>query len=127
MIFSPSNSLIFSATPRPTMVVLPPGAKGMTSVIGRVGKFCACAELNAAAIAAMVMKSDLRIDMDALPASSLLLRGMVAETRVLRNPTSGEPIFTPSFRDGAKHQTRNLEILRGARAPHSSMLRIAPE
>jgi hypothetical protein len=26
-----------------------------------------------------------------------------------------------------KHQTRNLEILRGARAPHSSMLRIAPE
>jgi len=26
-----------------------------------------------------------------------------------------------------KHQTRNLEILRGAIAPHSSMLRIAPE
>jgi len=31
-----------------------------------------------------------------------------------------------SFRDGAKHQTRNLEILRCAIAHYSSMLRIAP-
>jgi hypothetical protein len=41
------------------------------------------------------------------------------------------PGFVPgiflSFRDGPKDQTRNLEILRGAMAPRSSMLRIAPE
>jgi hypothetical protein len=29
--------------PRPTIEVLPPGANGMTSVIGRLGKLCACA------------------------------------------------------------------------------------
>ena len=34
---------------------------------------------------------------------------------------------TPSFRDGPKDQTRNLEILRCAIAHHSSMLCIAPE
>jgi len=36
-------------------------------------------------------------------------------------------LVAPSFRDGPKDQTRNLEILRCAIAHHSSMLRIAPE
>jgi len=37
------------------------------------------------------------------------------------------PWYWASFRDGAQHQTRNLEILRCASAHRSSMLRIAPE
>jgi hypothetical protein len=35
--FAEQRSLILSATPRPTIEVLPPGANGITSVIARVG------------------------------------------------------------------------------------------
>jgi hypothetical protein len=37
MICAPSLSLILSATLRATVLALPPGANGMTSVIGRLG------------------------------------------------------------------------------------------
>jgi hypothetical protein len=37
-----------SAITRPTIEVLPPGANGITSVMARLGKDCACASSDAA-------------------------------------------------------------------------------
>ncbi len=58
-------------------------------------------------------------------------RGRSAELRVVQEGVGPQarlaPLSPSSFRDGPKDQTRNLEILRCARAHHSSTLRIAPE
>src|SRR5260370_18025095 len=107
--FSPSNSLILSAITRPTIEVEPPGANGMTSVMLRFGKFWACASTGAAnkpnsVAAAQSQIVQIRIFAEP-PGDRRSVGGIVVERTDVRNP-----IQTPSFRDGPKDQTSDVQL-----------------
>src|SRR6266702_4924638 len=94
---------------RPTIEVLPPGANGITSVMARLGKDCACASSDAPGkpnARAAAQSHVFQICMSqSLPGFLRFSGGIVVERSELRNPLSASPSsLEPTARnDDIKH------------------------
>src|SRR4030088_14123 len=103
---------------RPTMEVLPPGANGITSVIARFGKDCACASTDApdrpnitAAQSNILQRifreppGDYRFFPTASSSKYPMAATQLPNNAASRRCESDEAIQASSFRDGPKDQT----------------------